>query len=58
VNDNLKDQVRLIVEALDERIAPDMVGAPHNNPDNANNNNERNAVPNGVIPQGPEGNCP
>ena len=52
----MKDQVRLNVEALDERIAPDMFGALHNNPNNANNDNERNAVPNGAIPHGPAGN--
>jgi hypothetical protein len=50
------DQVRLKVEALDERIAPDIFGAPHNNPDNANNNNERKAGPNGALPQGQAGN--
>ena len=46
----------LKVEELEQRIAPDTVGALHNNPDNPNNNNHHNAVPNGAIPEGPAGN--
>jgi len=46
----------LKVEELEERIAPDTVGALHNNPDNPNNNNDRNAGPNGAIPEGQAGN--
>jgi len=46
----------LKVEELEQRIAPDTVGALHNNPDNPNNNNNHNAVPNGAIPEGPAGN--
>jgi hypothetical protein len=49
-------ELRLEIEALEERIAPDTVGALHNNPDNPNNNNNHNAVPNGAIPEGPAGN--
>jgi hypothetical protein len=52
----MKDQVTLHVEELEERIAPSTVGALHNNPDNPNNNNDHNAVPNGAIPEGPAGN--
>ncbi len=52
----MKDQVTLKVEELEERIAPDTVGALHNNPDNPNNNNDHNAVPKGAIPEGPAGN--
>ena len=47
---------RFEIEKLEERIAPDTVGALHNNPDNPNNNNDHNAVPNGAIPEGPAGN--
>jgi len=52
----MKDQVVLKVEELEERIAPDTVGALHNNPSNPNNNNDHNAVPNGALPEGPAGN--
>jgi hypothetical protein len=48
--------ISLNVEELEERIAPDTVGALHNNPSNPNNNNNHNAVPNGNIPEGPAGN--
>ena len=51
----MKDQVTLKVEELEERIAPDTVGALHNNPSNPNNNNDHNAVPKGNIPEGPAG---
>ena len=51
----MKDQIILNVEELEERIAPDTVGALHNNPDNPNNNNDHNAVPKGNIPEGPAG---
>ena len=47
--------LNLKVEELEQRIAPDTVGALHNNPDNPNNNNDHNAVPNGAIPEGPAG---
>jgi hypothetical protein len=47
--------VSLNLEELEERIAPDTVGALHNNPSNPNNNNDHNAVPNGNIPEGPAG---
>jgi hypothetical protein len=50
------ERIRLQVEELEERIAPSTVGALHNNPDNPNNNNDHNAVPNGAIPEGPAGN--
>jgi len=43
----------LKIEELEQRIAPDTVGALHNNP---NNNNNHNAVPKGAIPEGPAGN--
>jgi hypothetical protein len=42
---------RLVIEELEERIAPDTVGALNNNPSNPNNNNNHNAVPNGAIPE-------
>jgi hypothetical protein len=48
----MKDQILLSVEELEERIAPDTVGALHNNPSNPNNNNDHNAVPNGALPEG------
>jgi hypothetical protein len=48
-------ELKLDIEALEERIAPDTVGALHNNPSNPNNNNDHNAVPNGNIPEGPAG---
>jgi len=51
----MKDQILLSVEELEERIAPDTVGALHNNPSNPNNNNNHNAVPKGAIPEGPAG---
>ena len=51
----MKDQVTLNVEELEERIAPDTVGALHNNLSNPNNNNDHNAVPKGNIPEGPAG---
>ena len=41
---------------LNTGVRPDTVGALHNNPDNPNNNNHHNAVPNGAIPEGPAGN--
>ncbi len=47
--------MNLRIEELEQRIAPDTVGALHNNPDNPNNNNH-NAVPKGAIPEGPAGN--
>jgi hypothetical protein len=47
----MKDQILLNVEELEERIAPDTVGALHNNPDNPNNNNDHNAVPKGALPE-------
>jgi hypothetical protein len=50
-----KKQGRFHIEKLEERIAPTTVGALHNNPDNPNNNNDHNAVPNGAIPEGPAG---
>ena len=49
----------LKIEELEQRIAPDTVGALHNNPNNPNNpnnNNNHNAVPKGAIPEGPAGN--
>jgi hypothetical protein len=52
----MKDQVLLTVEELEERIAPDTVGALHNNPSNPNNNNNHNAVPKGALPEGQGGN--
>jgi hypothetical protein len=52
----MKDQVRLNVEGMEERIAPSTVGALHNNSEKANNNNEHTAVPDGAIPEGPAGN--
>jgi hypothetical protein len=52
----MKDQVLLTVEELEERIAPDTVGALHNNPNNPNNNNDHNAVPKGALPEGQGGN--
>jgi hypothetical protein len=52
----MKDQVRLNVQGLEGRIAPNTVGALHNNPENANNNNEHNAVLNGAIREWPAGN--
>jgi hypothetical protein len=48
--------VKLEIEALEERIAPGTVGALHNNPDNPNNNNDHNAVPKGALPEKPAGN--
>jgi len=51
----VKDQVRLEVEELEERISPDTVGALHNNPSNPNNNNNHNAVPKGALPEGQGG---
>ncbi len=48
-------ELKLDIEALEERIAPDTVGALHNNPSNPNNNNNHNAVPKGNIPEGPAG---
>jgi len=48
----MKDQILLNVEELEERIAPDTVGALHNNPENPNNNNNHNAVPKGALPEG------
>jgi hypothetical protein len=52
----MKDQIQLTVEELEERIAPDTVGALHNNPSNPNNNNDHNAVPKGALPEGQGGN--
>lgn len=49
--ENMKDQVILNVEELEERIAPDTVGALHNNPSNPNNNNHHNSVPKGALPE-------
>ncbi len=51
-----EQRVLLQADELEERIAPTTVGALHNNPDNPNNNNDHNAVPNGAIPEGPAGN--
>ena len=51
----MKDQIVLMVEELEERIAPDTVGALHNNPSNPNNNNDHNAVPKGALPEGQGG---
>ena len=48
--------IKLTLEELEPRIAPDTVGALHNNPSNPNNNNHHNAVPNGALPEGPAGN--
>jgi hypothetical protein len=53
---NMKAEITLKVEELEERIAPSTVGALHNNPSNPNNNNDHNAVPKGAIPEGPAGN--
>jgi hypothetical protein len=47
-----QDKVVFQVEELEERIAPTTVGALNNNPDNPNNNNDHNAVPNGALPEG------
>ena len=44
--------VKLNIEELEPRIAPDTVGALHNNPSNPNNNNDHNAVPKGALPEG------
>jgi len=52
----MKDQILLTVEELEERIAPDTVGALHNNPSNPNNNNDHNAVPKGALPEAQGGN--
>ena len=52
----MKDQILLNVEELEARIAPDTVGALHNNPDNPNNNNDHNAVPKGALPEAQGGN--
>ena len=49
------NSIKLALEELEQRIAPDTVGALHNNPDNPNNNNDHNAVPKGAIPEGPAG---
>ena len=46
----VKEQVLLQIEQLEERIAPDTVGALHNNPTNPSNNNDHNAVPKGALP--------
>jgi hypothetical protein len=43
--------IRLTLEELEPRIAPDTVGALHNNPSNPNNNNNHNAVPKGALPE-------
>ena len=42
---------KLNLEELEQRIAPDTVGALHNNPSNPNNNNNHNAVPKGALPE-------
>lgn len=47
--------ITLHLDELEARIAPDTVGALHNNPSNPNNNNNHNAVPKGAIPEGPAG---
>ena len=47
--------LKLTLEELEQRIAPDTVGALHNNPSNPNNNNNHNAVPKGALPEGPAG---
>jgi hypothetical protein len=43
---------KLVIEQLEERIAPGTVGALHNNPSNPNNNNNHNSVPKGALPEG------
>jgi len=43
--------VKLTLEELEQRIAPDTVGALHNNPANPNNNNDHNSVPKGALPE-------
>lgn len=50
-----KEEVSLQIAELEERIAPDTVGALHNNPSNPNNNNDHNAVPKGALPEGTNG---
>ena len=52
----MKTELLLNVEELEARIAPDTVGALHNNPGNPNNNNDHNAVPKGALPEGQGGN--
>ena len=52
----MKTEILLNVEELEERIAPDTVGALHNNPRNPNNNNDHNAVPKGALPEAQGGN--
>ena len=49
------NELKLEIEVLEERIAPDTVGALHNNPSNPNNNNDHNAVPKGALPEGQGG---
>ncbi len=44
-------ELKISIEALEERIAPDTVGALNNNPTNPNNNNDHNAVPKGALPE-------
>lgn len=47
----IEKHIDLKVEELEQRIAPDTVGALHNNPDNPNNNNNHNSVSKGALPE-------